>query len=304
MKEDKRLYTKLGNIELKNPVLTASGTFGYGMEFSDFYDVSVLGGIIVKGTTGEKREGNPYPRLAETPMGMINAVGLQNKGVEFFCKNTYNWIKDINDNIIVNVSGSSIEEYCKVAGIINDLYGVKAIELNISCPNVKKGGMGFGVNKDLAKEVVEEVRKVYKKHLIVKLTPNVTNIIEIAQEVENAGADSLSLINTVLAMAVDAEKQKPLISTITGGLSGPAIKPIALRCVWQVSHNVNIPVIGIGGISNAEDVVEFMLVGASAVEVGTANFVNPKVCPEIISGLSDYLDRHKMDSITELIGKI
>lgn len=304
MKEDKRLYTKLGNIELKNPVLTASGTFGYGMEFSDFYDVSILGGIIVKGTTGEKREGNPYPRLAETPMGMINAVGLQNKGVEFFCKNTYNWIKDINDNIIVNVSGSSIEEYCKVAGMINDLYGVKAIELNISCPNVKKGGMGFGVNKDLAKEVVEEVRKVYKKHLIVKLTPNVTNIIEIAQEVENAGADSLSLINTVLAMAVDAEKQKPLISTITGGLSGPAIKPIALRCVWQVSHNVNIPVIGIGGISNAEDVVEFMLVGASAVEVGTANFVNPKVCPEIISGLSDYLDRHKMDSITELIGKI
>lgn len=304
MKEDKRLYTKLGNIELKNPVLTASGTFGYGMEFSDFYDVSVLGGIIVKGTTGEKREGNPYPRLAETPMGMINAVGLQNKGVEFFCKNTYNWIKDINDNIIVNVSGSSIEEYCKVAGMINDLYGVKAIELNISCPNVKKGGMGFGVNKDLAKEVVEEVRKVYKKHLIVKLTPNVTNIIEIAQEVEKAGADSLSLINTVLAMAVDAEKQKPLISTITGGLSGPAIKPIALRCVWQVSHNVNIPVIGIGGISNAEDVVEFMLVGASAVEVGTANFVNPKVCPEIISGLSDYLDRHKMDSITELIGKI
>ncbi|MBR1774490.1 MAG: dihydroorotate dehydrogenase [Bacteroidales bacterium] len=302
--EDKRLNSTIGTLKLKNPLLTASGTFGFGTEYEDFLDLNSLGGFIVKGTTGEKREGNPYPRLAETPSGMINAVGLQNKGVEYFCKNIYPQIKGKNPNIIVNVSGSSIEEYCKVASMINDLETIPAIELNISCPNVKKGGMGFGVNKDMAAEVVTEVRKVYKKHLIVKLTPNVTNIIEIAQAVEKAGADSLSLINTVLAMAVDAEKQKPLISTITGGLSGPAIKPIALRCVWQVSHNVNIPVIGIGGIMNARDVVEFMLVGASAVEIGTANFVNPSVCTQVINDLSDYCDRHKLNNITELIGKI
>ncbi|MBO6118837.1 MAG: dihydroorotate dehydrogenase [Bacteroidales bacterium] len=301
---DKRLNTTVGSLKLKNPLLTASGTFGFGTEYEDFIDLNSLGGFIVKGTTGEKREGNPYPRLAETPSGMINAVGLQNKGVEYFCNNIYPQIKDKNPNIIVNVSGSSIEEYCKVASLINDLPSIPAIELNISCPNVKKGGMGFGVNKDMAKEVITEVRKVYKKHLIVKLTPNVTNIIEIAQAAELAGADSLSLINTILAMAVDAEKQKPLISTITGGLSGPAIKPIALRCVWQVSHNVNIPVIGIGGIMNARDVVEFMLVGASAVEIGTANFINPSVCTQIIKDLSDYCDRHKLNSITELIGKI
>lgn len=302
--EDKRLNTTVGSLKLKNPLLTASGTFGFGTEYEDFIDLNSLGGFIVKGTTGEKREGNPYPRLAETPSGMINAVGLQNKGVEYFCNNIYPQIKDKNPNIIVNVSGSSIEEYCKVASMINDLPSIPAIELNISCPNVKKGGMGFGVNKNMAKEVITEVRKVYKKHLIVKLTPNVTNIIEIAQAAELAGADSLSLINTVLAMAVDAEKQKPLISTITGGLSGPAIKPIALRCVWQVSHNVNIPVIGIGGIINARDVVEFMLVGASAVEIGTANFINPSVCTQIIKDLSDYCDRHKLNSITELIGRI
>ena len=301
---DKRLNTTIGTLKLKNPLLTASGTFGFGTEYEDFLDLNSLGGFIVKGTTGEKREGNPYPRLAETPSGMINAVGLQNKGVEYFCKNIYPQIKDKNPNIIVNVSGSSIDEYCKVASMINDLQTIPAIELNISCPNVKKGGMGFGVNKDMAAEVVAEVKKVYKKHLIVKLTPNVTNIIEIAQAVEKAGADSLSLINTVLAMAVDAEKQKPLISTVTGGLSGPAIKPIALRCVWQVSHNVNIPVIGIGGIMNARDVIEFMLVGASAVEIGTANFVNPSVCTQIIKDLSDYCDRHKLNSITEIIGKI
>ena len=301
---DKRLNTTIGTLKLKNPLLTASGTFGFGTEYEDFLDLNSLGGFIVKGTTGEKREGNPYPRLAETPSGMINAVGLQNKGVEYFCKNIYPQIKDKNPNIIVNVSGSSIDEYCKVASMINDLQTIPAIELNISCPNVKKGGMGFGVNKDMAAEVVAEVKKVYKKHLIVKLTPNVTNIIEIAQAVEKAGADSLSLINTVLAMAVDAEKQKPLISTVTGGLSGPAIKPIALRCIWQVSHNVNIPVIGIGGIMNARDVIEFMLVGASAVEIGTANFVNPSVCTQIIKDLSDYCDRHKLNSITEIIGKI
>lgn len=301
---DNRLSTTVGTLKLKNPILTASGTFGFGIEYEDFLNLSTLGGFIVKGTTGEKREGNPYPRLAETPSGMINAVGLQNKGVEYFCKNIYPQIKDKNENIIVNVSGSSIEEYCKVASMINDLETIPAIELNISCPNVKKGGMGFGVDKNMAKEVVTEVRKIYKKHLIVKLTPNVTNIVEIAQEVEKAGANSLSLINTVLAMAVDSEKQKPILSTITGGLSGPAIKPIALRCVWQVSHNVNIPVIGIGGIMNASDVVEFMLVGASAVEIGTANFVNPSVCSKIIADLSNYCDRHNLRSISELIGKI
>ncbi|MGP1514874.1 MAG: dihydroorotate dehydrogenase [Bacteroidales bacterium] len=301
---DNRLNTTVGSLKLKNPLLTASGTFGFGTEYEDFIDISTLGGFVVKGTTGEQREGNPYPRLAETPMGIINAVGLQNKGIEHFCKKIYPQIKDKNENIIVNVSGSSIEEYCKVAGMINDLEQIPAIELNISCPNVKRGGMGFGVNKDMASEVVKEVRKVYKKHLIVKLTPNVTNIVEIAQAIEKAGADSLSLINTVLAMAVDSERQTPLISTITGGLSGPCIKPIALRCVWQVSHNVNIPIIGIGGIMNASDVIEFMLVGAAAVQVGTANFINPSVCSEIITGLSDYCTRHHLTNITELIGKI
>lgn len=302
--EDKRLNIQIGNLKLKNPVMTASGTFGYGTEYEDFIDISKLGGIVVKGTTGERREGNAYPRLAETPYGMINAVGLQNKGVEYFCKEIYPNIKGRNENTIVNVSGSSIEEYCKVAGMINDLDEILAIELNISCPNVKKGGMGFGVDKDMAREVVQEVRKVYKKHLIVKLTPNVTNIKEIAQAIEKAGADSLSLINTVLAMAVDSEKRKPIVSTITGGLSGPAIKPIALRCVWQVAHSVDIPVIGMGGIQNAADAIEFLLVGASAIEVGTANFLNPKVTIEIIEGMSDYLNRHKIENIKDIIGII
>ncbi len=301
---DNRLNTKVGSLNLINPLLTASGTFGFGTEYEDFLDLSTLGGFIVKGTTGEKRDGNPYPRLAETPMGMINAVGLQNKGVKYFCETIYPTIKDKNPNIIVNVSGSSIEEYCLVAGMINDLEEIPAIELNISCPNVRHGGMSFGVNKDMARQVVEQVRKVYKKHLIVKLTPNVTNIVEIASAVEQAGADSLSLINTVLAMAVDSEKQKPILSTVTGGLSGPCIKPIALRCVWQVAHAVKIPIIGIGGIMNAADVIEFMLVGASAVEIGTANFVNPSVCKQIIADLSDYCTRHKLNSITEIIGKI
>lgn len=301
---DNRLNTKVGSLSLVNPLLTASGTFGFGTEYEDFLDLSTLGGFIVKGTTKEKREGNPYPRLAETPSGIINAVGLQNKGVEYFCENIYPKIKDKNKNIIVNVSGSSIEDYCYVAEKINALETIPAIELNISCPNVKQGGMSFGVKADMAKKCVEEVRKVYKKHLIVKLTPNVTNIVDIAKAVEDGGADSVSLINTVLAMAVDSEKQKPILSTITGGLSGPAIKPIALRCVWQVSKAVKIPIIGIGGIMSAKDVVEFMLVGASAVEIGTANFVNPSVCKQIISDLSDYCTRHKLSSITEIIGKI
>lgn len=301
---DNRLKTNIGSLSLKNPILTASGTFGYGIEYNDFYDVSSLGGIIVKGTTGQKREGNPYPRLAETPQGMINAVGLQNKGVDYFCDNIYPKIKNINDNIIVNVSGSSIEEYVSVAQKINELDNITAIELNISCPNVKKGGMGFGTNPTMAAEVTKEVRKVYKKHLIVKLTPNVTSVVDIAKSVEDAGADSLSLINTVLAMAVDSEKQKPILSTITGGLSGAAIKPIALRCVWQVAHNVKVPVIGIGGICSASDVVEFMLVGASAVEIGTMNFINPRIGQEIINDLSNYLDRHNISNIKDIVGKI
>lgn len=302
--EDKRLNIQLGNLKLKNPVLTASGTFGYGTEYEDFLDLNRLGGFIVKGTTYEKREGNAYPRLAETPYGMINAVGLQNKGVEYFCKSIYPVIKYKNENIIVNVSGSSIEDYCKTAGMINDLENIPAIELNISCPNVKQGGMTFGVDKAMAKDVVSQVRKVYKKHLMVKLSPNVTDIVSIAQSVEQAGADSLSLINTLMAMAVDSEKQRPLLSTITGGLSGPAVKPVALRCVWQVAHHVDIPVVGIGGIQNASDVVEFLLVGASAVQVGTANFLNPRVTMDIIQDLSAYMDRHKINNIKEIIGKI
>lgn len=302
--EDKRLNTNIGSLFLTNPVMTASGTFGYGEEYEDFMDISKLGGIVVKGTTQERREGNAYPRLAETPSGMINAVGLQNKGIEYFCKNIYPRIKGKNKNTIVNVSGSCIEDYCKVAEMVAQLEDIPAIELNISCPNVKHGGMTFGVDKNLASELVGEIRKIYKKHLIVKLSPNVTNIVEIAQSVEKAGADSLSLINTVLAMAVDSERQKAIISTVTGGLSGPAIKPIALRCVWQVAHNVNIPVIGMGGIQSAADAIEFLLVGASAVQVGTANFLNPKVCTEIIKGISDYLDRHKINNLKDIIGII
>lgn len=302
--EDKRLNINIGSLFLTNPVMTASGTFGYGEEYEDFMDISQLGGIVVKGTTWENREGNAYPRLAETPSGMINAVGLQNKGIEYFCENIYPRIKGKNKNTIVNVSGSCIEDYCKVAEKVALLEDIPAIELNISCPNVKHGGMTFGVDKNLASELVGEIRKIYKKHLIVKLSPNVTNIVEIAQSVEKAGADSLSLINTVLAMAVDSEKQKPIISTVTGGLSGPAIKPIALRCVWQVAHNVNIPVIGMGGIQSASDAIEFLLVGASAVQVGTANFLNPKICIEIIKGISDYLDRHKINNIKDIIGII
>lgn len=302
--EDKRLNINIGSLFLTTPVMTASGTFGYGEEYEDFMDISKLGGIVVKGTTWERREGNAYPRLAETPSGMINAVGLQNKGIEYFCKNIYPRIKGKNKNTIVNVSGSCIEDYCKVAEMVAQLEDVPAIELNISCPNVKHGGMTFGVDKNLASELVGEIRKIYKKHLIVKLSPNVTNIVEIAQSVEKAGADSLSLINTVLAMAVDSEKQKAIISTVTGGLSGPAIKPIALRCVWQVAHNVNIPVIGMGGIQSASDAIEFLLVGASAVQVGTANFMNPKICTEIIKGISDYLDRHKINNLKDIIGII
>ena len=298
------LETQIHNLTLKNPVMTASGTFGYGEEFADFIDLARLGGIIVKGTTGDRRQGNPYPRMAETPSGMLNAVGLQNVGVENFCKDIYPRIKDIDTNIIVNVSGSSIEEYCKTAAMIDALENIPAIELNISWPNVKKGGMGFGTNPDMAAQVVAEVRKIYHKTLIVKLTPNVTSVVEIAKAVEGAGADSVSLINTLLGMAIDVEKQRPYLSTITGGLSGPAVKPIAVRMVWQVAHAVNIPVIGLGGIASAADALEFLMAGAKAVQVGTANFIDPTVTMKIIEGLEDYCKRHGINNINDIIGII
>lgn len=298
------LEVKLDKLTLKNPVMTASGTFGYGEEFADFFDVSRLGGIVVKGTTGERRQGNAYPRMAETPSGMLNAVGLQNVGVETFCKEVYPRIKGIDTNIIVNVSGSSIEEYCKVAEMVNELERIPAIELNISCPNVKKGGMGFGTDPNMAAQVVEAVRKLYDKTMIVKLTPNVTSVVEIAKSVEGAGADSVSLINTMLGMAVDVEKQKPYLSTITGGLSGPCVKPVAVRMVWQVAHAVKIPVVGLGGIASAADALEFLMVGARAVEVGTANFIDPTVTVKIVEGLQDYCERHGIKDINDIIGII
>ena len=299
-----KLQTQIDKLILKNPVMTASGTFGYGEEFADFIDLNRLGGIIVKGTTGERRQGNPYPRMAETPSGMLNAVGLQNAGVETFCEEVYHRIKNLDTNIIVNVSGSSIEEYCKTAAMIDELDNIPAIELNISCPNVKKGGMGFGTNPDMAAQVVAEVRKLYHKTLIVKLTPNVTSVVDIAKAVEEAGADSVSLINTLLGMAIDVEKQRPYLSTITGGLSGPAVKPVAVRMVWQVAHAVGIPVIGLGGIASATDALEFLMAGAKAVQVGTANFIDPAITMKIIDGLEDYCKRHGIKDINEIIGII
>jgi len=298
------IQINIGQLRLNNPVLTASGTFGYGEEFADFMDLNRLGGIIVKGTTLLPREGNPYPRMAETPSGMLNAVGLQNKGVDYFIEQIYPRIKDLKTHIIVNVSGSAIEDYVETTKKINQLENIPAIELNISCPNVKEGGMAFGTSCQSAEAVVKAVREVYRKTLIVKLSPNVTNISEIAKSVEAAGADSVSLINTLLGMAIDAEKQKPILSTITGGLSGPAVKPIALRMVWQVVKAVKIPVIGLGGIMNATDAVEFMLAGASAVQVGTANFIDPQIAVKIIDGINEYLDRKGVKDIREIVGKI
>lgn len=289
---------------MKNPVMTASGTFGYGEEFADFIDLSRLGAIVVKGTTGQHREGNPYPRMAETPMGMLNAVGLQNMGVKAFCQQEYHRIKDLRTNVIVNVSGSSIEEYCEVAAQIDALEKIPAIELNISCPNVKRGGMTFGVRPEMAEQVVGAVRKVYHKTLIVKLSPNVTNIVDIAKAAENAGADSVSLINTLLGMAVDVERQRPKLSTVTGGLSGPCVKPVAVRMVWQVAHAVRIPVIGLGGITCAADALEFLMAGATAIEVGTANFMDPTVTVKIVDGLVDYCNRHGIKDIHDIIGII
>ena len=298
------LTTNIGKLVMKNPVMTASGTFGYGEEFADFIDLSRLGGIIVKGTTLKRREGNPYPRMAETPSGMINAVGLQNKGVDYFVEHIYPRIKDTDTNILVNVSGSTIDDYVATAERINALDKIPAIELNISCPNVKEGGMAFGTSCTSAASVVAAVRKAYDKTLIVKLSPNVTNIAEIAKAVEDAGADSVSLINTLMGMAIDAEKRKPLISTITGGLSGACVKPIALRMVWQVAKAVKIPVVGLGGIMNATDAIEFFLAGASAIEIGTANFIDPTVTIKVIDGINDYLDRHGFKSIRDIVGAL
>ena len=298
------LSVNIGKLNMANPVMTASGTFGYGLEFEDFLDLEKIGGIIVKGTTLHHREGNPYPRMAETPMGMLNAVGLQNKGVHYFVENIYPKIKDIKTNMIVNVSGSQIEDYAETARIINELENIPAIELNISCPNVKQGGMAFGVTAKGAEEVVKAVRDVYKKTLIVKLSPNVTDITEIARAAEGAGADSVSLINTLLGMAINAEKRKPVLSTITGGMSGAAVKPIALRMVWQVAKAVKIPVIGLGGIMNWRDAVEFMLAGATAIQIGTANFIDPAITVKVAEGINDYLERHGYSSVRDIIGAL
>ena len=296
------LQVDLNGLLLKNPVMTASGTFGYGYEFDDFIDVSSLGGIVVKGTTLNHREGNPYPRMAETPKGMLNAVGLQNKGVDYFCKQINPRLTGYTTNVLVNVSGSTIEDYVATAERINELDNIPGIELNISCPNVKEGGMAFGTSCPSASAVVAQVRKVYKKHLMVKLSPNVTDITEIAKAVEEAGADSVSLINTLLGMAIDAKTRKPLLSTVTGGLSGPAVKPIALRMVWQVYNRVKIPVVGLGGIMNAQDAIEFIIAGASAVQVGTANFIDPTVTVQIVDGIKLYLEDAGLTNVTDLRG--
>lgn len=296
------LSIEIGKLKLKNPVLTASGTFGYGEEFADFIDLNRLGGIVVKGTTLHRREGNPYPRMAETPSGMLNAVGLQNKGVDHFIEEIYPRISHLDTNIIVNVSGSSIDDYVAVCEKLNPLDKVAAVEINISCPNVKQGGMGFGTTCSGAESVTRAVRKAYDGTMIVKLTPNVTDITEIARAAEAAGADGLSLTNTFLGMAIDVEKRRPMLSTITGGLSGPCIRPIAVRMVWQVAQAVKVPVVGLGGIMNGRDAIEFLLAGASAVQIGTANFVDPQVTIKTIDYIEDYLKRHHFSAVSQLIG--
>ena len=296
------LSVKIGNLRLKNPVMTASGTFGYGLEYADFVNLADLGGIIVKGTTLNPREGNPYPRMAETAQGMLNCVGLQNKGVDYFCTHIYPLIKDVDTAMIVNVSGNSPEDYAACAARINELPGIPAIELNISCPNVKQGGMAFGTSPEGAASVVRAVRAAYDKTLIVKLSPNVTSITDIALAVQDAGADAVSLINTLMGMAIDAERRKLVLSIGTGGLSGPAVKPVALRMVYQVARAVHIPVIGLGGISSATDAVEFLLAGASAVQIGTANFIDPSVSVKVVRGIDDYLVRHGFASVQDIVG--
>jgi dihydroorotate dehydrogenase (NAD+) catalytic subunit len=296
------LKVNIGGLWLKNPVMTASGTFGYGLEFADFVNLNNLGGIIVKGTTLDPREGNNYPRMVETAQGMLNCVGLQNKGVDYFCTQIYPKIKDLDTRVIVNVAGNSPENYAECAARIDELEKIPAIELNISCPNVREGGMAFGVTCSGAASVVKAVRKVYRKTLIVKLSPNVTDITEIARCVEAEGADSVSLINTLMGMAIDVEHRRPVLSIATGGLSGPAVKPVALRMVWQVAKAVHIPVIGLGGIMNAKDAIEFLMAGASAVEIGTANFINPKVSEEVVDGIKAWLDDHGCDSVNDIVG--
>ena len=298
------LKVKVHDLKFKNPVSVASGTFGFGEEMTDFVDLNKLGGIFVKGLTLENREGNDYPRMAETPSGMLNAVGLQNKGIDYFIEHIYPNIKDYDTHIIANVNGSTIEDYIAVTEKLNELDKVPAIELNISCPNVKQGGMLFGTSCPSAIAVTEAVRKAYDKTLIVKLSPNVTDIAEMALAVEGAGADSVSLINTLVGMAINAETRKPVLSTVTGGLSGPAIKPVALRMVWQVHRAVKIPIVGIGGIMNATDAIEFFLAGASVIQVGTANFIDPGVTEKIITGIEDYLISHQVSSVNELIGAL
>lgn len=296
------LSVEIGKLKLKNPIMTASGTFGYGEEFADFIDLNRLGGIIVKGTTLHHREGNPYPRMAETPSGMLNAVGLQNKGVDYFIEHIYPRIKDLDTRVIVNVSGSCIDDYVAVCEKLSPLDKVAAVEINISCPNVKQGGMGFGTTCSGAESVTSAVRKAYDGTMIVKLTPNVTDITEIARAVEAAGTDAVSLTNTFLGMAIDVEKRKPMLSTITGGLSGPCIRPIAVRMVWQVANAVKVPVVGLGGIASGRDAIEFLLAGATAVQIGTANFVDPQVTVKAIDYIEDYLKRHQIASVRELIG--
>ncbi|MDY3091009.1 MAG: dihydroorotate dehydrogenase [Porphyromonas sp.] len=293
---------EIAGLSLRNPVMTASGTYGYGTEYRDFVDLERLGGIVVKGTTLHPRQGNPYPRMAETPAGMLNAVGLQNKGVDYFCDKIYPTIKDIDTNILVNVSGSTIEDYVATAERIAALDHIPGIELNISCPNVKEGGMAFGVTCAGASSVTRAVRAVYPKTLIVKLSPNVSDVTEIARAVEAEGADAVSMINTLLGMAIDAERRRPILSTITGGLSGPAVKPVALRMVWQTARAIQIPIIGMGGICTASDAIEFLLAGASAVQVGTYNFVDPAATVRIVEGIEDYMQRHHIKDIRELIG--
>lgn len=299
-----KLNVNINKLALKNPVMTASGTFGYGLEFNDFISIDEIGGIIVKGTTLEPRQGNDYPRMAEVPSGMLNCVGLQNKGVEYFCSNIYPQIKDINTNMIVNVSGSTLEDYASCAARINELDNIPAIELNISCPNVKAGGMAFGVTASGAASVVKAVRKVYDKTLIVKLSPNVTSVVDIAKACEAEGADSVSLINTLMGMAIDIEKRKPILSIATGGLSGPAVKSVALRMVWQVAKAVNIPVIGLGGISSATDAIEFLMAGATAIQIGTANFLDPTITIKVRDGINQWLDEHNISDVNDIIGSL
>ena len=299
-----RLNVEIGDLKLKNPVTTASGTFGYGTEYKDFIDLGRLGGIFVKGTTVEPRQGNNYPRMAETPSGMLNSVGLQNKGVDYFVDHLYPVIKEYDTNIIVNVSGSTIDDYIKCTEKLVDLDKMPAIELNISCPNVKEGGMAFGVSCESAAKVTRAVRDIFPKTLIVKLSPNVTNIADIARAVEAEGADSVSLVNTFMGMAIDIESRKPKLSTVTGGLSGPCIKPIAVRMVWEVFNAVKIPIIGMGGISNWQDAIEFILAGSRAIQVGTYNFIDPTVSVKIVDGINEYLDRHNIESVNDLVGQM